>query len=289
MAGEWLKMELSTPDKPEVLRMSRILGMDKDTVLGKLLRVWAWFDKNTVDGHVDGVTSADVDGIALHNGFTSAMQLVGWFDFDDEAQWVTLTNFDRHNGETAKQRALKNKRQGKWRANVDASPSTEASTESSVKTSTREEKRREETNTPAKAGFCFKTELLTLGVPADIADDWLKVRKAKKATNTKTAFSSFLREVEKSGWGVTDAVSHCAEKDWKGFTAEWVKNINPAQDAKPLIDTSIEAKRDGLQRMADHDYETRSWMPGERPYHTVITIENGAIKRTKNYDQEVAA
>lgn len=133
-------MELSTPDKPEVLRMARILGIDKDAVLGKLFRVWAWFDKNTVDGHVDGVVSTDVDGVVLQVGFTSAMQQVGWFEFDDDAQWVRLVNFDRHNGETAKNRALKNKRQSKWRANVDgnvdAKPSTDAST--------REEKRREE-------------------------------------------------------------------------------------------------------------------------------------------------
>lgn len=138
MAGEWLKMELSTPDKPEVLRMARILAIDKDAVLGKLFRVWAWFDKNTVDGHVDGVVSTDVDGIAMNVGFCSAMQQVGWFEFNDDEQWVRLTNFDRHNGETAKNRALKNKRQSKWRANVDAQPSTQPSTE----TSTREEKRR---------------------------------------------------------------------------------------------------------------------------------------------------
>jgi len=93
-----------------------------------------------------------------------------------------------------------------------------------------------ETDTQAKAAvFCFKTELLNLGVNAELADDWMKVRKAKKATNTKTAFSSFLREVEKAGWNVADAVSHCAEKDWKGFTAEWVKDVKPAEPAKPTL------------------------------------------------------
>jgi hypothetical protein len=144
MAGEWLKVELSTPDKPEILRMARILGIDKDAVFGKLIRVWGWFDRNSVDGRVDGVVADDIDSIALQIGFAEAMKSVHWINFDNDALWVTLSNFDRHNGQTAKQRALKNVRQSKWRANVDDDASTEASTEESSKRLP--EKRREEKN-----------------------------------------------------------------------------------------------------------------------------------------------
>ena len=121
---------------------------------------------------------------------------------------------------------------------------------SNVLASCNTEKRREEENReekpPAKAAvFSFKTELQNLGVPADLADDWSKVRKAKKATNTKTAFNSFLREVEKSGWAITDAVRHCVEKDWKGFSAEWVKDIKPAAPAPaiPFDRAAYDAKK----------------------------------------------
>ena len=48
MAGEWIKIERSTMDKPEILRVARILGIDKDAVLGKLIRLWAWFDAVSV-------------------------------------------------------------------------------------------------------------------------------------------------------------------------------------------------------------------------------------------------
>lgn len=143
MAGEWLKMELSTPDKPEIKRMARILSIDKDAVFGKLFRVWAWFDQNSVDGHVDGVVAADIDDIALQVGFANAMAEVHWITFDLSAQWVTLPKFDRHNGQTAKTRALKTERQAKWRKNVNKVVDGEASTDAS----TREEKRREDIKT----------------------------------------------------------------------------------------------------------------------------------------------
>lgn len=142
MSGEWIKLELSTLDKPEILRMARILSIDKDAVLGKVSRIWAWFDKNSVDGNVDGVVSTDVDQIAFQIGFAKAMREVHWLDYDDDEQWVSLPNFDRHNGETAKKRALKNNRQAKWRHKKDGIVDTELSTNSS----TREEKRREDTN-----------------------------------------------------------------------------------------------------------------------------------------------
>lgn len=146
MAGEWLKLELSTPDKPELLKLSRITQLHKDAVLGKLIRIWAWFDRNSVDGHVDGVVAADIDELALHDGFSIALKQVNWMDFSDSEQWVKLMNFDRHNGETAKTRALKTKRQEKWRANKDANVDYETSTQTSTTASTREEKRREDIN-----------------------------------------------------------------------------------------------------------------------------------------------
>lgn len=132
MAGEWIKVEFSTADKPEVMKIARILGIDRDAAFGKLIRFWAWIDVQSVDGVVDGVVDADVDDICYQKGFAKALEQVGWLVIDEEAESISLPNFDRHNGETAKQRALKNKRQSKWRHkndnDVDASPSTEAST-----------------------------------------------------------------------------------------------------------------------------------------------------------------
>ena len=103
-----------------------------------------------------------------------------------------------------------------------------------------------ESKPTAKAAvFSFKTELLNLGLDDGLVDDWMKVRKTKKASNTKTAFTLFINEVAKAGWTVSDAVTHCTQKDWKGFDSEWVKDIKPAISTPvvPFDREAYEAKR----------------------------------------------
>lgn len=153
MAGEWIKFELATADKPEVLRMARILGIDKDSVVGKLVRLWAWFDKNSVDGVVDGVVVEDIDAICYQNGFANTLVSVNWLTVCSEGDRLSIPNFDRHNGESAKKRALKNERQARWRANVDADVGDKSATKASTKASTREEKRRDIKTTSPKGDF----------------------------------------------------------------------------------------------------------------------------------------
>ena len=150
MAGDWIKVEAATVNKPEVIKAARLLGVSKDELIGKLIRLWIWFDTNSVDGRVDGVVSTDVDDLVGFEGFASVIAKIGWLDFDDDAEYIELLNFSRHNGESAKKRASKAKRQSNWRKNaksgdgVVAQMSTDASTTLSTSAPTREEKRREE-------------------------------------------------------------------------------------------------------------------------------------------------
>jgi len=95
------------------------------------MRFWLWADSVSVDGVVDGVASRDIDAIVDAVGFSECLSRVGWLTFDDDIERIHIPNFDRHNGETAKKRAQKAKRQAKWRENrvdapVDAPPSTRA-------------------------------------------------------------------------------------------------------------------------------------------------------------------
>lgn len=116
MAGDWIKLESVTPDKPEVHRIAELLGIDPDAVLGKLCRVWIWADQQTTNGNALSVTRALLDRITLRDGFATALLHpdVKWLVQDDSGA-IHFPNFDRHNGATAKARALGNKRQKKCR------------------------------------------------------------------------------------------------------------------------------------------------------------------------------
>ena len=155
MAGDWIKVQIGTDRKPEVLRLARRLGLSRDEAFGKILRFWMWVDGVSVDGVVDGVVDADVDALVDAPGFALALQSVGWLDIDADAEQLRLPNFDRHNGATAKKRAQKTKRQSEWRggrrdcgAPVDAPVDAPAPTNAP----TREEKRREEIHTHTHNG-----------------------------------------------------------------------------------------------------------------------------------------
>jgi hypothetical protein len=58
------RCRVNLPDKPEVWQMAGMLGVEADSVVGKLLRVWAWFDAHTEDGNAVGVTYPLVDRVA---------------------------------------------------------------------------------------------------------------------------------------------------------------------------------------------------------------------------------
>jgi hypothetical protein len=108
MAGNWIKFDTSTSDKPEVWAIAESLGIDPDAVVGKLLRVWAWFDDQTEKGNAPIVTRALLDRKVGVTGFVTAMVQAGWMVETDGL--LTLPNFDRHNGQTAKNRILTAKR-----------------------------------------------------------------------------------------------------------------------------------------------------------------------------------
>lgn len=104
MAGAWIKIEHVTPDKPEIVRMAEALHIDQDAVFGKCLRVWIWADQQTIDGNDLSVTPAFLDRLTNCPGFSDALISVGWLA--SRSGRFLLPNFDRHNGQTAKNRAL---------------------------------------------------------------------------------------------------------------------------------------------------------------------------------------
>jgi len=95
--------------------------------------------------------------------------------------------------------------------------------------------------------------LLDAGVAESHARDWLKVRKAKRAANTETAFETARNAATSAGWTMAQAVEHMAAKSWQGFNAEWVKGGKPPNPADVLsgdvvtMDNGVTLNRDFLR------------------------------------------
>jgi DNA-binding MarR family transcriptional regulator len=81
--------------------------------------------------------------------------------------------------------------------------------------------------------FDFKKSLLEIGVSPQVAEDWLKVRKAKKAANTETAFKRIQEEIELSGLSADECITIAVERSWQGFKAEWVANYQRQSPQRP--------------------------------------------------------
>jgi hypothetical protein len=146
VAGDWLKMEASTPEKEEVLAITSRLGWDDaDLTVGKLFRLWRWFDQHTVNGNAARVTPALLDRIVGVTGFCDAVREVGWLQVDDSG--ITLPKFDRHNGKSAKSRALTAKRVAKHKAGGDEG-NDDGNAASVSGALPREEKREEKKGSP---------------------------------------------------------------------------------------------------------------------------------------------
>ena len=97
--------------------------------------------------------------------------------------------------------------------------------------------------------FSFVESLKNLGAEDQLISDWLIVRKTKKATNSETAFKGFDRELKKSNLDVNTVLRICIERNWQGFTASWLSNIDlgsyQVQATQPAIPQNfIEDKGD---------------------------------------------
>lgn len=113
MAGDWLKMRHDLADDPAVIRIATACGLEEDTVVGKLHRLWSWVDRHTTDGHAEGVGLAWVDRHVRRDGFAVEMVKVGWLE--ETGQGLAFPRFDRHCSDTAKARALTKNRVGRHR------------------------------------------------------------------------------------------------------------------------------------------------------------------------------
>lgn len=251
MAGEWLKLEACTPEKSEVLAITARMGWDDaDLTVGKLFRIWRWFDQQTTDGNAFGVTTALLDRIVGVTGFCEAVHSVGWLSITETG--ISLPNFERHNGNTAKSRALTAKRVANHKANAKGNAQGNAETVSDALP--REEKKREDTSS-------LRSEVETASpqrgsrLPTDWAlpDDWAawakQTRPDLNPNETAQRFADYWH-------GIAGAKGRKA--DWLATWRNWVRNEKTQAVRRPQ--TMSFAERDELARRKRWEEMTgRKW------------------------------
>lgn len=102
-----------------------------------------------------------------------------------------------------------------------------------------------------KEVFNFRKKLIDFGFKENLVEDWLKVRKTKKATNSKTAFNLFIEEVKRTNENPNKILEICIEKDWKGFKSEWLVNTN--QNVKQKPGSKNEMNTRVIEKMKQYD------------------------------------
>lgn len=206
MAGDWIKFEHVTPDKPEVVKLSSVLGVDQDAVVGKLARLWIWADQNSIDGNDVSVTDSFIDRITFCSGFAIALRNVGWLTGKNGC--LTLPNFDRHNGKSSKNRATTNRRVSKHRKDRNDNVTVEALQKPLP------EKRREEYILDSNSTGLPREQDLIDYLNAEVKAGRIQMLRQ----DAENAARIFFAEAQGRGWVDSKGIPI---KDWKSAFRAW--------------------------------------------------------------------
>lgn len=83
----------------------------------------------------------------------------------------------------------------------------------------------QESNKKIRTSSLAPKVAIPIGVDESIWNDFLTLRKSKKASLTATALKGIEREASKAGLSLQEVLQICCERGWAGFKADWVKDI----------------------------------------------------------------
>ena len=109
---------------------------------------------------------------------------------------------------------------------------------------------------PAPPPFNFRKAMLNEGFAPELVDEWLKIRKAKKAVNTERAFNNFINQVRLTNQDINAILSIIIQKQWKGFEADWLHNTQAPHliaNNQIILDENGNIITNGQQRQSTSD------------------------------------
>lgn len=102
--------------------------------------------------------------------------------------------------------------------------------------------------------YDFKKSCIDYGFDKVLVRDWMIVR--KKASNTETAFKSFVKQVEKSGLDKNFVLQECVYRNWISFKASW--KIEQPQQQKTDSTQPIGTNKKPFTKLRRKDFKSNS-------------------------------
>jgi hypothetical protein len=119
------------------------------------------------------------------------------------------------------------------------------------------------TSSPSKK----KDSATIVACPSDVSqqvwDDWVALRKSKKAPITKTVFDGAIVEAKKLGWTLEQFLTEWCNRSSQGLKAEWIVKPNPADNVRLTVALSNEPDP-ALTKIIEDEKKTRPPTPEER-------------------------
>jgi len=197
MAGDWIKIRHALPRSGKVVRIMSACDADKLRTIGGLVSAILLFDEQTDAGFLDGYTLKAFDETIGMAGLGAALcdEKVGWMEENEDG--LTLLEWDKHNGTSAKRRLNDTERKRVKRAK-ESCPQNVRKNSDTTRTDSGPEKRREEksikTPHPAREAEIFSGQdpgsviippcslseathyAATIGMADDVAELWWEKR-----------------------------------------------------------------------------------------------------------------
>lgn len=189
MAGDWIKVEIATSRKTEVLRIAEMLGIDRRACMGLLIDYWGWLDANARTEFVPNLSRKSLDDVLNCAGLASCLEAVGWAKWSDDGWTMQVVNYEHHNGTSAKTRAYEQRKKKIQRDKTGD------------KTGTREEKRRVNTERESIDAPTDEHRQIANQLAIDCDVEWLKYRDQqanapRKHSDLQAGFRNWLRRAK---------------------------------------------------------------------------------------------
>lgn len=105
--ARWIKVGVDTPYKTAIKNIAHDCNCSRGDAFLAWFELYSWLDEQTADGRLYA-DREDLDRKAGLPGCAVSLERSGWLAFDGDE--CTITNWDEHNGQNAKRRALNAKR-----------------------------------------------------------------------------------------------------------------------------------------------------------------------------------